>query len=1389
MRLNFILLLLVFVNIYTPSSKVSANILDSLEGETRFVSPSNSNNISNPSINDITQDKNGFIWIGTNDGLNRFDGNESRIYRPLKHSDNSLSHHFVSSLLTDHQGNLWVGTREGLNQYIQKKDGFSLFRKKNARGQSLENIRVRTIFEDSSQRLWVSPISGEMNFISKSREQLVHVEISEHLTQSKKLYFHSFTEKEGKVLIGSSTGILFYNEKSKKLEPYWKKEKTKIFSNNILALANFEKILLLGTSRGFFKYIPESESLLPLFPKELSDKSIKHITPTGKDEFVIGTANSGIYFLNMKKEKLIHASASSKDSALRDNQITSLFYDHDKLLWIGTNLGVQFYNSSMKILGHRAVNFLHPTCLSGNTIYNILKTSQENIWIGAFGFGLNQIDLHNNKCTLHINGEESKSDGKLKHVISSYQDENLNIWFGTYGDGIFVYNNQEKTFSSFESIFNSEFDNIPDYAYDITGDKNGTVWIATQSKGLLEYNLQNKSLKSFFKTSNKAVESLPKNIQSLVYDSSETLWVASSYKGLWTLNTNNKRFTKFKGELSDNIKIPQSLSSINLDNQKNLWIGTEGEGAIRLSTNDLSAKQFSIENGLLSNTVLNAQQDSRNNIWLYTDKGLSRISSGTFKIKTFLINDGLQANSFTNTGFFDKVSNQIYTGGINGFNVFNPSKVDISKQPKKTLMTNFQLFYKNVKISTQKSITPLYENIVSLRSIDLKHDQNVFAFSFTVPEYIYPERVKYAFKLNGYDQDWNYVDSNRRFANYTNIDPGNYVFQVKASNTDGEWSDNITSIKVNVAYPWWQTKIAYFAYLVSAILLIFFVINLRTRTLVKRAKELENSVNQRTAELAQEKSKVEQLLSRKNEEFANVSHEFRTPLTLILGPLAQVIKKIKTEEEINRLNIVQRNGYRLLRMVDQLLNLETFRIKSITQKSPQAIGKITQLLTDAFADLASEKQITLSVKKSTDINFEFTPDAYEKILLNLLSNAVKYSQSGDSISISTERTNNNHFKLHVADTGIGIPEDKLETVFERYHRVLDEKSEQVTGAGIGLALVKELVEAHNGSIKVDSELGQGTSISVLLPIVGEVDTVELDSHANEEIVAMELMSLTAQETNDKIAQSNEVIDDSSKHSVLVIEDNPDMRQYIVSSIGDDYQVLTANDGEAGLELAVKEVPDLIISDIMMPKMDGYQTANALRNNEITSHIPIILLTARGDRESRLKGWYERADEYLTKPFDVEELKIRLHNLLEIRDILKKRFAETAFEPTAKLSVDEKQDVEANKTAQQQAFLAHLNTCLDDIYANSELTVPDIAKVVAMSERQFFRKLKSIMDMSPVEYLRRYRLEKGKQYLIEGKSASFAAFEVGFSSQSYFGRCFKAQFGMSPKEFKNQLNKV
>ncbi|MFT4929389.1 MAG: DNA-binding response OmpR family regulator/two-component sensor histidine kinase [Phenylobacterium sp.] len=544
------------------------------------------------------------------------------------------------------------------------------------------------------------------------------------------------------------------------------------------------------------------------------------------------------------------------------------------------------------------------------------------------------------------------------------------------------------------------------------------------------------------------------------------------------------------------------------------------------------------------------------------------------------------------------------------------------------------------------------------------------------------------------------------------------------------------------------------------------------------------------------------LLSKKHDEFANMSHEFRTPLTLVLGPVMQLLGTELSDITRQKLTVVKRNGYRLLRMVDQLLHMEKFRVQQTSHANSYTITVALQPLisqmAQSFQTLIEQKQITLTIDCPEAIYLAFTPDALEKILLNLISNALKYTPQGGKVLIGAEVVNRK-VKIAVSDNGIGIgiaPEQQS-LVFERFHRVLDQQSEHVTGAGIGLALVKALVEAHQGEIILTSEEQVGTTMTVILPVIDKppmTDSASSPVEGKQALIDVEIEGFSEQlpsELHGINDDEGSLVDGlvDNRPTLLIVEDNSDMRQYIVQSLSGRYRCLLEPDGRAGLQRAIAEVPDIIISDVMMPQMNGLELTKAVKSDDRTSHIPVILLTAKDDRQSRLQGWYEKADEYLTKPFDPQELHVRIDNLLAIRDILRHRFNQSVFampqtseQIILKVAEKAKPTAETLKLEAQTVFLDKLNDVIHHLYPSQETTIPQIASQAAMSERQLFRKLKGTLGINPTEYLRRFRLEKACGLLNEGMNSSTVALEVGFSTHSYFTRCFSAQYACAPSEY-------
>jgi len=1323
----------------------------------KFQQISQAQGLASTAVYTTIEDKYGFIWFGTESGLQRFDGNEFKTYQHDPSNQNSLSHNYVRCLLTDNAGNIWAGTENGLDIYDQELARFKRFEFKVSKTDQINARRIRSLYKDSNGVIWIGSYLGLTRFDPIS-------DIQETFKLPKIRSIQSFDNNT--MVVGTlELGVWFFDIQKK----------------------NFTRVSFSDKSQD----------------TNYENSTVTHIYPNGENELLVSTWGHGIFKLNISTKTL-----STFDIGLKTNLVREIIQESENKYWIATDIGLVVYDSQS---GLKSVitNLVSYESNETTTIRSIYKTKRNKFWLSTYGNGALLFEPKTKQFEFYSTHRDPSEGLIVKNIYSILEVSNGDIYLGTDRGIVSRFNPKTLNFEHLTftlngvpldtQIFNmyemSEKEiliSTSDRTFRIDTTKIVQELNETKQfeflngfelmKGnyvrrrniLMTYNQrQVKNLKlneaGFFEITSTLNLNLEGRQGYFYQDNDGHTLLTDNFGALYSIDTAHSSSHSIKLlRKQDNLFV----SGVFKDKEGDIWLPAISAGLYKLYL-EHESDSYSESIYLPRTNIRSAlYHENTGTIWASTDNGLYRLNIDSNEVAKFDSSDGLQSNEFLESGIIS-LDGKIYLGGVNGLSVFSPSKVSSLSERYSVAITNF--YIDGVEIQPSKlSESILKKPIHLVDEVSLKHNQNSFAFTFSSLHPFSQNKIIYEYQLEGYEESAHSVDNTKRYANYTNIPPGNYVFHVKSIYNNEFYGTHTAKISITISPPFWRTHFAYLLYLIFMVLIISSFITYRTKRLTQRSKELESQVAERTKE-------VQQLLAQKNEEFANVSHEFRTPLSLILGPTAQLLKENQNNNTQSRLNIIQRNGYRLLRMVDQLLNLETFRVKSITQKTPQAFGESIKLIAEAFADIAKEKAINFSIGQIDSVYFEFTPDALEKIVLNLLSNAIKYTPENGSINIEAKRTHENHYVITVTDSGIGIAKEQHDKIFERFNRVIDEHSEQITGAGIGLALVKSLVEAHQGSIQLNSKLGQGTEIKINLPIINEVDKEQVSTHHSDEIIALELMSLSAQRHMVDGSQDSQQ-DTNNQSTVLIIEDNTDMRNYIADSIRSEYHVITAKNGKEGVDIALREVPDLIISDIMMPLMDGYQVAHSLRENDITNHIPIVLLTARGDKKSRLKGWQEKADEYLTKPFDDEELKIRLANLLAIRNILKKRFGEVVFTEQPSTTDSEEDDLEKLKSDQQQAFLQKLNQVIDQVYADPKIAIIDIAKSLAMSDRQLSRKLKSITDLTPVEYLRRYRLEQGKILLRQGRPSTIVAHDVGFSSQSYFGKCFKAQFGVSPSEF-------
>jgi len=1337
-------------------------------------------------IRAITQDKRGFIWFASDAGLFRFDGKKLK-----KVPINNLNPIEIKSLLIDRNDVLWVGTEKGLFQYQEQQDSFKTIKLK----ANHSNSMVLTLLEDNFANIWVGTRddglfkishneNNESSIINFRKNEKVGLNLSSNDIRS------LYQSIDGNIWIGTKSGLNRLEVENNTITQF----RTNLFKADLNNLTIFSILehgnhLLLGSNKGLVKFDPKKMRSERFSSDKILKNNVYVIKLSHDNKLLVGSKINGLMIIDPVTKKITELN-KNQSSGLNTNMILDIYSDKLGNIWLGTNVGFKklTYSTSAIELYRQQNN--DSQCIASNENHAIFLDSKEILWLGARGQGLNMINKQNGSCTLFNSKSINLANISLNLILAIEEDLQGNIWIASYDEGLIKYNPNKNKFSrlSFNELTDEQLIQQASIS-DIHIDENNNLWLAMFDHGLVMYDQKKHTLTLHGNSIAKKFKKESITIRSIEHVN-RTLWLSTHHMGLLSFDLRTKKVQPYA------FKTKEKIITSTLDKDHNLWLGTDGSGLLKFDTKSKLYTHYESKDGLANDDILDIQVDNNNNVWVGTYNGLSMFNQSTSAFTNYYKKDGLQSNDSSLGSFFDKKTGDLWLGGMNGINRIDTNALNKKADKSSLYLTNLKINGEQIRVYTEKQPSPLKENIISAKTLTLNHTQSNFAFNFANINYQNTDKLSYQYQLAGYDQ-WTDVSRDNLSANYTNIPSGQYQFKVRVTNNNEQNSIDETSIELIILPPWWLTTFALITYLLMLLLTIYSVIHFRTRTLREKASELERSVRERTKELAEEKEKVVQLLEQKNEEFANLSHEFRTPLTLILGTSSQLLTDELTDKQHSRLEVIKRNGYRLLRMADQLLNIETFRVKAISQKSSQATGIIIKQLVDAFADLALEKGIRLQVIHIENITCELVQDALEKIVVNLLSNAIKYTPNGGSVTVETKRTANNELSMQIVDTGSGIPEDQLESVFEKYNRVLNKNSEQISGAGIGLALIKELVHSHNGKITLTSQLESGTCITVLLPILNEVDystsnkaEISIASQQTDNIVDMELMSLTHQPKYSTLLPTTDSSTDAcDKQKILIIEDNQDMNHYMTSCLSKDYIIFNAYDGQEGVTLAKQEVPDLIISDVMMSKLDGYQATKIIRENPITNHIPIILLTSRNDLESKIKGWHHQADEYLTKPFNVEELKIRISNLLAIRKILKSRYNKVALEGR-----NIPQDILENATdtsdaeliEKQEIFIGKLDQTLEKRFADTSITVNSIARDIAMSERQLFRKLKSVLGMTPTEYLRRFRLEKACRLLADGNSATNTAFDVGFSSQSYFGRCFKSEYGFPPSDFRKHL---
>ncbi|MDN3669515.1 two-component regulator propeller domain-containing protein [Echinicola jeungdonensis] len=1097
-----------------------------------------------------------------------------------------------------------------------------------------------------------------------------------------------------------------------------------------------------------FKYYPSGQVPAPVVKKIKERYGYWRKKTANKNYTWLTTYDNGLLQINRNTGDTItyHADPSDPNS-LSDDLVKDLFLDNTGHLWVGTqSRGISHADLNIKPF----FNYYKDQPGKGlidNVVRAVCMDQEGRLWVGSENQGITIIEQSKNGPLYTYIRRDKLIDPQIRNL---YCDRQGIIWIGTKR-GLTYYDPSDDTFTNC-SLQNMCHPNV----FDVIEDQQGNIWVATFD-GLARYDKE----KDQFHCLNTEFELAGKQIMDIHVGQENQLWIATEDGGLSRLVPTpdiEKEYKVINYTHQKNTKksIPNNRTySLTEDNQGNIWIATTA-GLSKFNPENNTFQNFTNETGLTNELTMAVVYDGDQSIWVSHTKGLTKVDIHNGEMQNFNLKDGLQGNDFTqNAVYYHPEDGKLFFGGSNGLTSFDPDKIKINPYPPKVALTNLNVMHRDLEPGDQvNDHVILDQSLLTSKKITLTWWDKTFRLEFAALHYANPLSNKYKYKLEGYDEDWIYTDASRRLASYSNLPSGNYTFKVYGANSDGVWSENPATLQVEVLPPWWLSWWAYILYILAACILALFVYRYLNSKIQLRKKE---AIHQAKLHF-----------------FTQISHEFRTPLTLIIDPLERLMaEKPKGKIAEHYYQLMHRNAKQLLMLINQLLDfrkLESGHLKLNLQKSD--IVAFSRGLASSFEEMAKKRQIRFKVETHLDQFFMPFDDAkLTMVLNNLLSNAFKFTPDHGQISLTLEpaKKTKSGILIKVEDSGHGISKEEQEKVFGIFYQASTNK-EQNKGSGIGLSLSKELVNLHGGEIKMESSLGEGTCFSIFLPVLENKEPSQAIPEFPTEPDRAETLS---HEPGPKKTNNKNV------PLILVVDDNADIRAYIEINFNSDYRVILATNGNEGLEKAIDRIPDLVISDIMMPDLNGLQLCSKLKSDERTSHIPVILLTARQSDDSKMEGYETGADAYVTKPFNTTVLRAQVNNLLEQRRQLRELFSKGSAMEFKKIAVN----------AADEAFLEKARKLIESNLDSETFDIDSLAMQLNMSRSQFYRKIKALTNKSASDFVTTFRMNKATEFLLSGQfNVTETAYKVGYSLPNNFTRAFIKHFGTSPSQYTGKEEK-
>ncbi len=1325
--------------------------------EYKFINFSNKNGLSSNSINAIIKDKNGFMWFATEDGLNKFDGQNFIAYRHKAYDSTSIGRGAVIAMTQDKHKQLWLAANFTLSLYNQNQDAFFNY-------DFSKYGWITSLCADSFGKIWVGTYSGLFVFDPHTH----NVTSFKANTGPQANTINCITEdSRHNIWIGSTNGLHLFHRKSATFKRYsHDPANPNSLSSNLIRCITEDTHgqLWIGTDTGGINVMNPSNGFCKIYRANIADNtslSSNNIFKLAFDkagQLWVGTdVGPNILHPQTNQVERIKCSLLGQDghiARIAGRSVRDIYIDEAGIYWIAIHQGgVNKYDTNLTVFNHKPFHLFDPNGLTGSSVMTFAEDISGEIFVGLEGTGINKF----NPKTGTIKPYTLKED-KINHAsVIALASQNHNLWIATYQFGLYRVNTQTGAVNYF--ALPTSKNNLNDVPVNcISIDKNGLPWFGTNGGGVYLYHASKNtlvSLQDFFElpSSNK----LPLNgyITSIIEDLQGNVWIGSNGTGIAVFSPYTKKFQVFN---HGNSNLPiDKVQSVLCDKSGKIWIGLSGGGLCLYKPEKNNFDIFDERASLSNEVIYSILEDNRGQLWLSTNKGISTFDPRKKIFRNFSHYNGIQQSTF-NVGAGLKTSDgQLFFGGLDGFNYFNPDNIIQKKIIPPLFITSLKVNNKLVSPAENAEIT---EHISVAKEITLNYKQN-FSLDFMALNYTVPHENRYAYRLDGFDKEWNQANT----AVYTNLDPGVYTFRLKAYSENGAWTTPEKVIKVTVKPPFWRT---YYAYISYVLIVVFIFWALRRSSIQKLKNEFAREqerleVKHLIEKERHEAEKMMELEKIKIKFLTNLSHELKTPLTLVLNPIENLMFQENSTEKLEMLNLISRNAKRLLNLVNQLLDFRSIETHELTLHTTEVdLVPFTQEIVDSFKYIATRKNISLHFL-STYCTFytHFDKDKVERILINILSNAIKFTNEGGNVSVQLANDNNTGIKLIIRDTGIGLPPDLVDKIFERFFQVNHHDTILNQGSGIGLSIAQEFVKLHGGTINVESEEGLGTTFVISLPLL----PIIFEEASAPSIATPENLSIAsfAKHQPPKI----------DLPTILIVDDDDDLRTYLVESLKTKYKVIEATDGRKGWQKALSAHPQIIITDVNMPGVDGVEMVRKIKSDNRTKHIPVIMLTVLSEESNQLKGLEAGASDYLTKPFSFHLLSIKIDNLLSLNNLLKDTYSRKIQLETPVFEA----------VSEDEKFLLKFSHYVEEHIEDTNLSIEELSKNMCVSRGTLYSKILNLTGESPVEYVRSIKLKKALLLLEKSDmKISQIAYAVGFSNPNYFTRAFRAKYSVSPSEY-------